>query len=108
MKIGLGYFKHFSGYVYEGIFVKGHPANAPSKLTISTDEFNQNDRLKVHEGKPFRITVKSKNNNDELFLGKCLSTKTNFILKNSNKLTCLYLRGWKKYTNQVGSQIGHS
>jgi len=67
---GFGYFKHFTGYIYEGIFVNGHPADAPSKLTISTEAINQNEKFKIYEDKPFRITVKSKNDSDELFLGK--------------------------------------
>ena len=66
---GFGYYKHFSGYVYEGVFVNGQPVNGPTKLHVSADEFKSNEKFKIYEGKSFKITVSSKNENDELFLG---------------------------------------
>ena len=68
---GFGYYKHFSGYIYEGVFVNGHPVNAPSKLTITIEEIHptQNEKFKVTEGKMFKLAVKSRNDHGELFQG---------------------------------------
>ena len=69
---GLGYFKHKSGYSYDGIFENGIPAKLATKLELTVDESNfdpTKKRFDVFEGATslFSVTVKSVNNNGEVF-----------------------------------------
>lgn len=70
---GHGYYKHNSGYSYEGIFENGYPSKMATKLNIIMVETNSpelNEKSKIIEGmQPFKVTVQSVNDEDQVFQG---------------------------------------
>lgn len=100
---GLGFYKHFSGYVYEGLFVNGMPVNIPNKLNVmSVDEYSSSENLlKVNEGKNFRFTVQSQLNDGKLFVeeGRHIQIRLGIKLEIDNTDT---------YADRVNTEFGFS
>jgi hypothetical protein len=87
MMNGSGYFKHFSGYSYDGLFENDLPSKMPTKLTVAVECCNFDKTEKVFElvegsANQFKVTVKTVNDDGKVFLGK----KKNFIFIDSVRI----------------------
>ena len=91
---GDGFYKHSSGYLYEGCFTNGIPTNCCTKLEISVMmDTDKNGKYQILEGEQFfKVNVKCLNENNELFLG---------LYKNAiNSIFCLLILKFHFFTRK--------
>jgi hypothetical protein len=88
---GQAYYKHSSGYSYEGLFENGVPTKGPRKLVISIlNNIETNDKFKLLEGNQlFKAKVKVVNEEGEVFIGIYLMHILFKIIIN-NKIVFVY------------------
>jgi hypothetical protein len=71
---GLGYYKHYTGYTYDGVFENGLPANMATQFSIALDgcPFDKTNRvfelIEGGEASEFKVTVKSISDEGEVFM----------------------------------------
>jgi hypothetical protein len=72
---GHGFYKHSTGYIYDGLFENGLPNKLATKLIASLEGCNLNKAKKsyeIPEGSEFKfkVSVRAVNDNEEIFNGK--------------------------------------
>lgn len=67
---GHGFYKTFGGYSYEGVFENGLPLKFSTHIVF---DFTEEKKFEIYEGfsSQFKISVKSVNEEDEIFQGIC-------------------------------------